>query len=117
MIIKIKKLLLYAILRILNPMILWSYGWKRKVRVHKLNNIPVYTDTVWEDPKNKGTCYQEDAAIMACESRYSQPTDPIEPLEPLERDECVAGCPECIWGGEFPAKDYCEGYEPPGGNR
>lgn len=30
-----------------------------------------------------------------------------------ERDGCVAGCPECIWGGEFPAKDCCEGYEPP----
>ena len=31
----------------------------------------------------------------------------------LERDGCVAGCPECIWGGKFPARDYCEGYEPP----
>ncbi|MBE9547674.1 MAG: hypothetical protein IMF10_09325 [Proteobacteria bacterium] len=35
----------------------------------------------------------------------------------IERDECVAGCPECIWGGKFPAKDCCEGYEPPGGNK
>ena len=34
-----------------------------------------------------------------------------------ERDGCVAGCPECIWGGKFPAKDCCEGYEPPGGNK
>lgn len=30
-----------------------------------------------------------------------------------ERDGCVAGCPECIWGGKFPAKDNCEGYELP----
>jgi hypothetical protein len=29
-----------------------------------------------------------------------------------ERDGCVAGCPECIWGGKFPAKDCCEGHEP-----
>jgi hypothetical protein len=35
----------------------------------------------------------------------------------IERDGCVAGCPECIWGGKFPAKDYCEGYEPPEGNK
>ena len=69
MIIKLKKLFLHTIVRVLNPMILWSYGWKRKVQVHKFNNIPIYTYTVWEDPKNKGTYYQEDAAIIACESR------------------------------------------------
>ena len=69
MIIKLKKLFLYTIIRILNPMILWSYGWNRKVQVHKFNNIPVCTYAVWEDPKNKGTYFEEDVAIMACESR------------------------------------------------
>jgi hypothetical protein len=35
----------------------------------------------------------------------------------VEWNGCVAGCPECIWGGKFPAKDCCDGYEPPEGNK
>lgn len=54
---------------ILNPLILWSYGWKR----HKVDwNSPLYDSPPyhirWEDPNGTGWWTQEDA-IMICEKR------------------------------------------------
>ena len=50
---------------ILNPIILWSYGWKRKKMCEEY--------ILWQDPKNKAWLFQDDA-IKTCEKRC-QKTD------------------------------------------
>ena len=69
MIIKVKKMLVWIIACLLDPLILWCFGWKRRVQIHKFNGITTCIYPVWEDPKNKGKYYKKSDAIKMCEER------------------------------------------------
>jgi len=67
--IKVKKFLIWIIERLLNPLILWSFGWKRKRKTHKLHDISILSYPVWQDPNYPDRYYEESDAIIICEGR------------------------------------------------
>ena len=68
MLIRIKRFLLWVVKR-LDPIILWCFGWRRKWRVVNRGTVSVYRYPVWEDPKNPGSYHAESMAIQICEGR------------------------------------------------
>jgi len=81
MIIKIKKLLIWLIEYLLNPLILWSFGWKRKIRTCRKYGIFIHSYPVWEDPKNKGIYYEVTEAIKRCEKAKQKTRSQIQEKE------------------------------------
>ena len=67
-----KKRIAIILIKILNPVILWCFGWKRIRKTYFIRDIPVDSEILWRDPLSRGAAFTEPDAIQICERRITK---------------------------------------------
>ena len=69
MVTKMKKIILFSLLHLLNYAILRCYGWKKQIQIHTVKGVIVSSCIVWKDPEEDGIYHSKKDAIVICEER------------------------------------------------
>ena len=67
-----KKRIGKILIKLMNPLILWCFGWKCQQITYRCRGFPIRTVTLYTDPKNKYVKVDMDVAIRVCEGRIDK---------------------------------------------
>jgi len=67
-----KKNVALLLIKILDPLILWCFGWKQTNRIYYKNHIPVLERSMWYDPEKKYGWQSKQSALSIINKRITR---------------------------------------------